>query len=160
MIHQSSKGLTLTELMLGTAIMAIVVIGIFSICNASMTLIDMAGTLTQMMNTASDRLELLYDVADVNFAALDGFNGQTFDLGAFAFNSIAVSAATGLYRVEPLSPDLKRVTVSVFYRIKGERVIGEDINLDGVLNPGEDINGDGRLTSPAEATTIIARKLP
>ncbi len=147
---------TLTELMLSMAIFSIAIIGIFSIYNASIILIDMAGSLTQMSNIASYKLESLYDVEDFN--SLDNFNGQTFDLSEFGLGSIAVSVAKGVYKIDSLGLNLKKATVSISYKIRGERVIGEDSNLNGILDSGEDLNSDNRLTSQAEVTTIIAKK--
>jgi hypothetical protein len=45
----------------------------------------------------------------------------------------------------------------VCYREKPNRVIGEDINLNGILDGGEDLNGDGRLSSLCEITYFIGR---
>ncbi len=156
MKRKSKTGFTLTELMLAMAIFAIAIIGIYSMYNASVALIDMAGTLTQMINAADFKLESLYDVAD--FASLDNYNSQSFNLPEFGFNSIAVSGATGVYIITPLNDDLKRATVVISYKIKGNRIIGEDANLNGLLDAGEDLNGDSRLSSPVELSTIIARR--
>ncbi len=150
------KGFTLTELLLTMAIFAIAIVGIFSMYNASVALTDMAGSLTQMTNIAAFKLESLYDVAD--FSALDAFNGQSFNLAEFGFDSIAISDARGVYIISSYNNDLKRATVSISYKIKGNRVMGEDANLNGVLDAGEDLNGDNRLSSPVELSTVIARE--
>lgn len=149
------NGFTLVELMLTTAILAIAIIGVFSIYNASIVLSDMAGALTQMANIARYKLESLYTE---NFDSLDNHNGETFNLSGFGSDTLAVKEAKGVYKISSYSPNLKRVTASITYKTKGGRIIGEDSNLNGVLDLGEDINGDSRLSSPVELTTIIARK--
>jgi hypothetical protein len=48
--------------------------------------------------------------------------------------------------------DLLELTVSVCWKQKG-RVIGEDKDLDGVLDSGEDANGNGMIDSSVELKT-------
>lgn len=147
--------------MLTTAILAIAIIGVFSIYDASIVLSDMAGTLTQMANIARYKLESLYTE---NFDLLDNHNGETFDLSEFTDatlfgnGTLAVKDAKGVYRITSYNSNLKKVTLSISYKIKGGRIIGEDTNLNGLLDPGEDTNKDSRLSSPVEIATIIARK--
>lgn len=150
------SGFTLIELMLTTVIVAGVVIGLFSIFSTSITLTDMAGTMTQMSNAIRYKMDALYDIND--FASVDTLDGQTFDLTGFGFESIAVSEAKGVYEVNTINTNLKRVTISISYAIRDGRVVGEDLNLNGILDDGEDLNSDARLSSPVEATTIISRK--
>lgn len=45
----------------------------------------------------------------------------------------------------------------VCYREKN-RIIGEDANLNGVLDAGEDDNENGELDSPAHIETVIVQK--
>ena len=142
--------------MLATAILAIVLVGIFSIFNSAIYLADTAGSLTQMSSLLRHQMEMLNNVSDFN--SLTNFDGTTFVLDDFAFESIAVSNAVGVFTIDSLSNDLRRATIAISYSIKGGRIIGEDTNLNGALDGGEDINNDGRLSSPVEATTIIARE--
>jgi hypothetical protein len=53
--------------------------------------------------------------------------------------------------------NLRQVTIVVCYREGLNRVIGEDSDLDGVLDGGEDLNADGRLSSLCEITYFIGR---
>ena len=61
---------------------------------------------------------------------------------------------------------MKEITTVICWRGKGGRIIGEDNGgfggashqLNGELNSGEDHNGDGRLSSPCEITTTIAKR--
>ena len=69
------------------------------------------------------------------------------------------TGAEAVSRVTTVSTgDLYLVTVSVCYRTKGGRVIGEDANLNGTLNTGEDKNGNYVLDSPIQLTTYVAKK--
>jgi len=38
------------------------------------------------------------------------------------------------------------------------KVIGEDKNLNGILDPGEDTNGNGIIDSPVELVTQVANR--
>ena len=50
------------------------------------------------------------------------------------------------------------VTMDPIWREGQNRMIGEDANLNGVLNAGEDRNGNGRLDSPSQITIRIAQR--
>lgn len=141
--------------MLTAAILAIAIIGVFSIYASSIALTDMAGAMTQVTNVARYKMEALYAQ---NFDTLNNFDGQTFDLSEFSPESLAVKEARGVYKVDNYGNNLKKVTISISYRTKGDRAIGEDVNLSGTLDAGEDANADARLSSPIDITTIIARK--
>jgi hypothetical protein len=57
----------------------------------------------------------------------------------------------------PETPKILRATVNVCWQ-QGNKIIGEDINLNGSLNSGEDINGNGIIDSPMELITQIANR--
>ncbi|MCM8832168.1 MAG: prepilin-type N-terminal cleavage/methylation domain-containing protein [Candidatus Omnitrophica bacterium] len=70
---------------------------------------------------------------------------------------------SGVYYVERLRDvnnalidNLVFVEVVVCYRA-GNRVIGEDVNLNGVLDSGEDVNNDGKISSPITLSTFIGK---
>ena len=71
------------------------------------------------------------------------------------------SSVSGVYFVEQLRDknnqlltDIVKVRVVVCSRA-GTRMLGEDANLNGTLDPGEDANGDNRLSSPLELLTLV-----
>jgi hypothetical protein len=61
----------------------------------------------------------------------------------------------GVTYVSLANPDLLQVTTSFSWQEKNGRVIGEDKNLNGVLNVGEDANGNGVLDSPVTLRTLM-----
>ena len=79
---------------------------------------------------------------------LSGYNNFTFSL-----NDIPDSR--GIVYVDETNPVLLEVTVSICWRHRN-RVVGEDQNLNGVLDAGEDANGNGIIDSPAQIITRIA----
>ena len=62
----------------------------------------------------------------------------------------------GVYYLDRVSTltDALRITVVVNVKAKN-RVIGEDANLNGVLDPNEDLNENTLLDSPISLSTIV-----
>ena len=80
----------------------------------------------------------------------DNYNGLNFIV-----NDIPESM--GVVYVNDDNPELLQVTISVCWR-QGNRVIGEDTNLNGQLDAGEVDNGNNIIDSPAQIVTIIANR--
>jgi type II secretory pathway pseudopilin PulG len=144
----SLTGFTLAELAIAAAIFAIAATGILSVFISSSALSESAGNITSMINLAREEIE-------------DTIKGMPFDdLNDYSKVPPAVPNDTSLacyVSDHPTINNLKQVTVVVCYREKPNRVIGEDINLNGILNGGEDLSGDGRLSSLCEITYFIGK---
>lgn len=145
---KNKKGFTLLEVLVAAAVLS------FSLCGILLTYLNMfvaadfMRDLTSAANSVQAQMEQMRQVA---FDNLSAFNGNTFDVDGFTV------AAKGRIEVSPAGySDLRRVRVVVCFTSRG-RIIGEDLNLNGVLNAGEDINGNGELDSPVELITFIAR---
>ena len=61
----------------------------------------------------------------------------------------------GSVNVNNTNSRLLTITISFSWRQYNGRIIGEDANLNGVLNPGEDLNGNGILDSPVQLRTNV-----
>jgi hypothetical protein len=79
----------------------------------------------------------------------DTYNGKTFPLRDLE--------GIGLVEVDNKNPMLLGITVKCFWKSK-KRVMGEDTNLDGVLDREEDKNENGKLDSPVTFFTNIAKR--
>lgn len=79
----------------------------------------------------------------------------SYNLLNFTVNDIP--ASSGIVYVDDSNPEFLLVTVSVCWR-QGNRIIGEDTNLNGILNAGEDINGNGMIDSTVELVTQVANR--
>ena len=75
------------------------------------------------------------------------YNNTTF--------SITGLTGMGITTVDNSNANHLTVTISFSWKERGGRIIGEDTNLNGVLNAGEDINGNGQLDSIVKMTTQI-----
>ncbi len=102
-------------------------------------------------NAVRARME---EIKQEEFDSLDALNGTIFNLDGFASSEakgrIEVSNITG-------NSNLKEVRVIGCFRSR-YRVIGEDSNLNGVLDiaASEDQNNNSRLDSPVEFITLLA----
>jgi len=93
------------------------------------------------------------EIKKMSFDSLS-LGGKPFNLTDYGF---VYSESKGRVEVSntPYS-DLKRIRLIGCFKSR-QRIIGEDKDLDGILDTGEDSNGNGRLDSPLEIVTLIAR---
>jgi prepilin-type N-terminal cleavage/methylation domain-containing protein len=145
----NKSGFSLIELLIAAAIL---VTGLCSILAAYITffdLISLSGNLTKAQNAAQVRVE---QIRNGVFAQIITLNRSTFPV------PVVRGGMGTVYVAYPINPNLPQVNVVVSWREKAGRVIGEDANLNGALDPGEDLNGNNMLDSPAEISTIIAAR--
>ncbi len=143
-----SRGFTLMEVMLGVGILA------FALCAILLTYIScsLLVATSKNMNTATNAaLGLIEQIRSATFTnIMDDYNGINFVING-------MSANRGVVSVSDDNPELLEATVSVCW-LQGDKIIGEDLDLDGVLDTGEDINANGVIDSPVELTTRIANR--
>ena len=152
--RKKQSGLTLIEVLVATAIMATCISGMLLTYINLFTITDLMRDFTLAMNAASQKVEeIKHNPFDT---IIDDFNNETFTIPGFpaeadAIGRIEVSNTTNAY--------LRKVRVVVSFRTRG-RVIGEDTNLNGILDNGEntgwytEVSGP-RLDSPVEIVTYI-----
>lgn len=127
----------------------------FGICGVLVTYLTLFvfSDLNRNFTLAASSLQAkMEEIKRTNFTALSALNGTTFNLNGFSS-----SDAKGRIEIsDTVYTDLKRVRLIICLRSRS-RVIGEDANLNGVLNSGEDSNGNGRLDSPLELIGLVVR---
>jgi hypothetical protein len=75
----------------------------------------------------------------------------------FTVNDIPFSAGV-VYADDSVNAEFLDVTVSICWR-QGNRIIGEDANLNGVLDSGEDtMEANGIIDSTVQLKTRVANK--
>lgn len=99
---------------------------------------------------------------DAALGLMEGIRGDPFsriftDYNKLNFTVGGMPANMGVVYVDKTNPSLLKVTISVCWR-QGNRIIGEDTNLNGILNTGEDANNNGIIDSPVELVTLIASR--
>ena len=157
-----STGFTLIELLIATAILIVALVGILAAYQSCFSLTETARNLTAALNADQAKME---EMRNYNFNLL------ATDYGTGGVNNIF--PASGLsgnrkgkiyiqYVSSPQDGSLLQVKVVICWQERGGRVVGEDKNLNGVLDtaplPSEDTNGNGEINSPCELTTLMAQR--
>ncbi len=149
--YKHSSGLTLLEIMITTAVLIVAVTGLLALFAYLFSINENARKLTLGITAAQDKME---EIRDADFSTLyatynsTGFEPAGFDAGD----------AEGNISIDNTDPNLLEICVSVSWRERSNRIVGEDINLNGAFDAGEDTNGNNRLSSPAEIVTLIGQR--
>jgi len=145
------NGFTLLELMITAAILVVSITGLLALFVGLASLNQNSKNTTLAMTACQDKME---EIRDSDFSTLyANYNGTNFNPAGFP-----VADAEGAISIDNTDPDLLEVCAAISWRERSNRIIGEDIDLNGALGGGEDLNGDGRLSSPAEIVTLIGER--
>jgi Tfp pilus assembly protein PilV len=148
---KNNKGLNLLELMTATAVLVIAVCGLLAIFTKLLALNENARRLTLAMTSAHEKME---EIRDSNFDTLySAYNGTRFDP-----RGLPPADAEGNVTVINTDPSLLKIYVTVSWKGRSDKITGEDLNLNGALDPGEDLNGNNRLDSPAGIVSLMGRR--
>jgi len=141
---------TLMELMVAALILAIVLVGLLASYATCFNLNEIAQNTAFAVNACAKKTEEIK-----NFANFDQIKTTYHDV-SFPPDNLTGS---GVSYVDDTNPDLLVITVTVCWRQKNGRIIGEDADLDGGFDPGEDtITVNGMLDSVAQVVTYLARR--
>ena len=144
----SKKGFTLAEILLAIAILA------FALCAILITYISCFALVATSKNVSiatSASQGLIEEIRATPFGQItDDYNGLNFIVNNIPPNR-------GVVYVDDTDPELLKVTVSVCW-LQGNKIIGEDANLNGALDPGEDRNGNGIIDSTVELATLVVNR--
>lgn len=153
----NNQGFTLIEVVLVAGILAFTITSMIQLYIYTSVQAEMAGNKTLAVSAAQNKLE---EIRDHDYSSIltdyvgGGTPGDTFTLSylngrgkIYIDNSASFISST--------SADLLGIMVVVSWRNKYNRVVGEDTDLDGVLDAGEDTNGNGRLDSPVTLMSMI-----
>ncbi len=142
---RSQMGLTLPELLLASVIMILAFAGILISYLRCLELSEISRNSSIAIQAVESRMERIRNTA---FAQIK----PTYHNVIF---SVPAINGMGVSYVDDSNPQLLKVTVTYCWRQSNGRIVGEDTNLNGVLNNGEDRNGNGILDSLAQAVTYI-----
>jgi Tfp pilus assembly protein PilV len=148
MRKNSIKGFALPEVLLATAIAAFAVCGILLMYIASMDLIRTSKNASMATSAAQGLIE---EIRNTPFPDIvTNYNGLKFSVNNMPENS-------GIVYVDDTDPEFLLVTVSVCWR-QGDKIVGEDLNLNGDLDAGEDTNSNLRIDSTVELITQVVNR--
>lgn len=147
----NSKGFTLIEVMLATAFLVIVLSGLLATYISCFELISLSRNLSFATNAAQMKIE---EIRDYPFSQTH----SDYDNTTFTVSEISPGNSRGVVYVNNSNPELLLITVSVCWSQRANRIIGEDLDLDGILDLGEDTNANNIIDSPAQLVTLIAAR--
>ncbi len=144
----SKAGFVLIEAILAAAIAAFAVCGMFLMYVAGLDLIRVSKNSSIATSAAEGLIEEIRNTPFPNIVT-------NYNLLKFSVNGIPSSS--GVVYVDDTDPEFLLITVSVCW-MQGNRVIGEDANLNGELDGVEDTNHNGIIDSTVELVTQLANR--
>lgn len=149
-----AAGFTLVELVITVGTTLIAVMGSIQLFTYCMWQSENSGNLTSAMQEAFAKVEEIratpYSDIMTTFGPLVGQTSRSF--------TPTRVDGLGIIYVNEANPDLLQVEVVVNWQERGRYVVGEDRNLNGLLDGGEDGDGSGRISSPASLVTLVTRR--
>lgn len=144
-----NRGFGLAEILLAVAILVFALCGILAMHTTCLVLMATSKNVNIATNAAQGLIE---EIRSAPFAQIiDDYNGLNFIVNN-------IPSSRGVVYVDDTNPDLLEVTISVCWK-QGNRIIGEDTNLNGVLNAGEDKSPYNQIIdSPVELVTRISNR--
>ena len=148
----TNRGFTLPELMISALILGVTFVGLLLTFVKCMELNELSRNSMTAVAAAKSKMEEIKN-ADLN-QIYTSYNNVSFDVTGFSSAN-----AKGVSYVNNSNPDLLLVTISVCWKQKNGRIIGEDANLNGAYNVGEDtITANGTIDSPAQVVGYVFQK--
>jgi hypothetical protein len=137
--------MTLVEVMVATLIMLVAVIGILFSYVKFLELEEIGRGATIATRAIKNKVEEIKNTSFNNIYST--YNNTSF--------TVTGMDGIGKIYVDNSQDRLRIVKVVFCWRMLGRRVIGEDVNLNGVLDAGEDKNGNGQIDSYVQVVTEI-----
>lgn|SRR3989338_603852 len=148
-----NRGFSLAELLVTVGILVTVIIILLQLFVYNSVLAELSGNMGYVLSDAQTNLEEIrnsdYSLITTNYAS-GGTPGNTFNLSQ--------GQGRGVIYIDSSNASLLQVTVVFCWRNKDGRVIGEDTDLDGILDAGEDLNSNGQIDSKAKFVMKIAKR--
>ena len=160
--QKDRQGYTFTEVMVSALILGVVIIGLIQMFIYNSTLTDLSSRMTTVISEAQNRMELVRNTA---FSSIPTSfpSGTVYNLNDPNGNKYG---ELFVYRTT-INSDLYEIKIAACWRNKrinnsasGGRVIGEDQNLNGILDAGEDLSSPANNQVDSMVTLIsrIAKK--
>jgi len=145
------NGFTLLELMIAVGVLVVALVGLLGVFAHLILLNENSGKLTLAVTACQAKLE---EIRNTGFSTVYlNYNGTNFNPAGFSSGE-----AKGAISINNSNPNLLQIFISVSWRTRSNRVIGEDKNLNGIRDGGEDSNENGRLDSPGQILTLMAQR--
>ncbi len=144
-VRRNQEAFTLIELMIAAVVFLLAFVGILLSYLTCIDLNEVSKNTSAAVHACKARLEA---VKNTQFVQIKGtYHNTTF--------TTAGLTGKGVVYVDDTNPRLLNIVMSFSWRQPSGRVIGEDKDLDGLLDGGEDDNSNGILDSPVELMTSV-----
>ena len=131
------RGFSLAELLVTCGILVTVVVILLQLFIYNSVLAELSGNMAYAMSETQAKIEEIknsdFSLITTNYAS-GGTPGNTFNLSQ--------GQGIGIIYIDSSNASLLEVSVVVCWRNKNGRIIGEDTNLNGILDAGEDLNSN------------------
>ncbi|MCM8800571.1 MAG: prepilin-type N-terminal cleavage/methylation domain-containing protein [Candidatus Omnitrophica bacterium] len=164
---KKNAGFTLVEVLVAGSLLAVATLGALSLFGYFLSSSEFSNNLTcalyeahqQMENLSRFAYTVIRDGGTEGGVSLPAYtnNGQKRET-PFILTNLNGSGTVYAEELPPTPRTLMRIKLVVCFR-QGQRVIGEDSNLNGRLDAGEDVNGNGELDSPISIEKVIVNRL-
>ena len=145
---RSKKGFVLPEVLLACAIAAFAICGLLLMYVAGMDLIRVSKNSSIATSAA---LGLIEEIRNTPYPDIvTNYQGLKFSVNS-------IHGSQGVIYIDDTDPELLLVKIPVCWQ-QGNRIIGEDTNLNGELDTGEDANGNLVIDSPVELITQVVNR--
>ena len=141
----TQRAFTLPELLIAATVVLMASVGILFTYIQCLELNSINHSSTLVFQSCRNMMEEIKSISPG--LAHDTYNNKTF--------SINEPKGIGLITVNDQNPQLLTVTVKCFWKQAKGRLIGEDKNLNGMLDEGEDTNKNNELDSPVTLVTYV-----
>ena len=150
-IIKVESGFSMVELMVVVGILSFVIVSMVGLFIYSSAFATMSGNMTNAVGEAQNKLEEIrnYDF-DWIASKYNTSPSNVFDLTQLT--------GKGCIYVDSSNANLLIVEVDVSWKNKSNRTVGEDIDVDGIIDAGEDVNANGKLDSKVKLITMIAKR--
>ena len=163
------KSLTLIEVLLSLLIVTLAIGGVFIVYPTVFEGVRISSEKVKAWEEARRQLEVLKNSRFSKLYA--GSYDPHYDnpLGRI-FSVSGMAEGSGVYYIEKMyadldgdgrcneiAEDLLRVEVVISFKA-GRRIIGEDINFNGILDVDEDQDSDNKISSPVSLYTLVLKQ--
>ncbi len=139
------KGFSLVEILIASGIFLLAFVGILMSYLTCLDLAQFSKNTSIAVRAVQGRMETIRNTPVNQIKA-------TYDRVTFATSGLT---GIGVSYVDDTNPSLLTVTITFCWKQPNGRIVGEDTNLNGVLDTGEDKNSNSILDSPAQIVTKV-----
>ncbi len=148
----NQQGVSLVEILICAGILVMVLAGMFRLFIYSTELNDMSRNVTIATSEAQGKMEEIRN-HDFNLITTDFVSGGTPG-DKFSLSQIN---GMGVITIDDSNTKLLKIKIVVCWENQNGRMIGEDTDLDGVLDAGEDANSNSEIDSIVTIESYVAR---